>query len=218
MKTLTGKRVDLEKKVSKIISKEIKDLSKKQDKVVLGIPGGRSIVGIFKLLTKEKIDWSKVHIFMVDERRLPITSEDSNYSLAEPIFSKVMGKEHLHPYNYKRPVKDYSNDLLAHGGRFDIILLSAGEDGHVAGLFPNYTIKKKDDSFFTFDNSPKPPRKRMTASRKLLAKTHVAILLFFGEGKRQAYEMFNDKSVNVNKCPAKLVYGIKETYVVSDIE
>lgn len=205
MKTIKGKKEILEKRAANLIIKQIKKL-KKQEKIVLGIPGGRSVSGIFKLLKNLP---QNVHIFLVDERRVPTTNKQSNYNLARKYFPK----ENLHPYSYNRELKDYENDLKAHGGKFDIILLSSGEDCHVAGLFPNYTIKNSSNQFIEFDNSPKPPKRRMSASRKLLQKSNMAILLFFGESKEKAYKKFKSK-VSATKCPAKLVNNIKESYVL----
>lgn len=211
MKTIKDTRKNLEKKAASIIIKKIKQLLKKQNKVVLGIPGGRSVKNIFKLLKISKIDWNKTHIFFVDERLVPLNDKESNYNLAKKYFPK----KSLHPFNYKHPLEDYINDLKAHGGKFDIILLSSGEDCHCAGLFPNYTIKNKDKFFIKFDDSPKPPKKRMSASRKLLEKSQMAILLFFGYEKKDAYKLFKDKKIKITKCPSKLVNNIKESYLLT---
>jgi len=74
-------------------------------------------------------------------------------------------------------LQEYSEKLKAHSNSLDIILLSAGEDGHIASLFPEHdSIENNEEYFITVSNSPKPPDKRISASRKLLSKSKVGIL------------------------------------------
>lgn len=207
-------------KAASLVEISIKKLLKKQKYVVLGVPGGRSVEFIFKILKKKNIPWNKVHFFMVDERRVPISSKESNFRiLKRNLISSVKPPQgNVHPFNYKKPILSYTKELKKYGGRFDIILLSSGEDGHVGGLFPFYTIEDESDNFIIFDKSPKPPLKRMTASRKLLEKSKIAILLFSGEEKELAFKMFNDEKISINGCPAKLVNKIKENYVITKLK
>ncbi|MEM3122340.1 MAG: 6-phosphogluconolactonase, partial [Candidatus Pacearchaeota archaeon] len=147
MKVIEGKRKDLEKKASNIIELEIKKLLKEKKSIVFGIVGGKSIVGILKQIKNSDIEWNKVHIFMVDERRVSLKNKESNFKIVNEfllnylIKNKKIKKKNIHPYHYSTPIKKYSNELKKHGGKFDIIILSSGEDGHIAGLFPNSTIK-----------------------------------------------------------------------------
>jgi len=223
MKTIKGTRKQLEKQASKILEKEIKRLLKKQPSIIIGLIGGTSISGIFSHLKNINLEWNKIHFFMIDERQVPITSKSSNFNIGKKSFlnylikNKKIDKEHLHPYNYKKPLNVYENELKAHKAKFDIAILSSGEDAHVAALFPNHnSIKSNENYFIKFDNSPKPPKKRMSATRKLLEKSQVALLLFFGDNKKQAYESFKNKKLPLTKVPAKLVNKIKKVYVFRD--
>lgn len=227
MQLITGMKETLENKAVEIIKDKIKKLNKIKSKkpILLGIPGGRSVQGIFEKLKDEKlkIDWIKVQIFWVDERFADLASNESNYDLAKETFidylikSKKLKKENVHAFNYKSGIEDYERKFKELGDSFDIILLGAGEDGHVASLFPDYSIKDDSDGFIHIKNSPKPPKERMSASRKLLERSDTAILLFFGENKKQAFENFKNKKISLEACPAKLVEKIKNCYVLCDI-
>ena len=161
------------KTVVYILKRFIKKLLKKQKKVIIGIPGGRSVKSIFKLLKTSDLQWNKIHFFMVDERLVPLTHKDSNYKLAKPFLKNI------HPFNYKKPLDSYSKELKEQGGRFDIVLLSAGEDGHIASLFPHHpTIMNGSEFFISTDSSPKPPKNRMSASKNLLIRSKISIILF----------------------------------------
>jgi len=223
MKTIKGKRADLEKQVASLIAEKLSTLARTKKEIIFGIVGGSSVSGIYKNLLSEKIPWKKVNVFMVDERIVPVANEDSNFKLAEDSFINDLvekGKlpqENLHPFFEHRGVEVYTEEFKQYGKEFDLVLLSAGEDGHVGALFPNYTIEEDGDYFIELDESPKPPKARVTASRKLLERSGTAIVLFFGDKKKKAYEKFKDSKTSVESCPAKLVEKVKDSYVFIDL-
>ena len=194
-----------------IIIKNVSDFIKNKDRVVIALPGGRSIVHFLKKLKEEKIEWSKVHFFMADERLVPLNDKESNFKLLSEIFfsdlisSGKLSPFNLHPYRIEKGIKAYEADLKSLGGKFNLVVLGVGEDGHVAGLFPDYTVKDNSECFIEFHDSPKPPKDRMSSSRKLLVKSDLAVLLFLGEAKRAAYENYLDEKISWKTCPAKIL-------------
>lgn len=193
----------------------------KQDRIVVALPGGRSIVPFLGKLKNEKLPWEKMHFFMVDERLVPIQDKDSNFRHVSEIFlSDLIAKGrlspfNLHPYNYKKGIVEYEAELKSMGGKFDIIIFGVGEDGHIGGLFPNYTINDDSDFFIEFHDSPKPPKDRMSASRKLVLRAKLAVLLFVGD-KKAAYERFLDDETSYVECPAKLMKQINHLVYFSE--
>ena len=227
MKIINGKRKELEVKAAQLISKKINSLLKTQDKVVFAIPGGRSIVGVLNILKHEKINWNKVHIFMVDDTTGDYSQK--NFKQAYDVFLEYLTKQklllsnNLHPYIYfnlpaNKGLGAYKNELKLISDCYDIILLSSGEDGHVGSLFPNSSVKDPSEFFVNVKESPKPPANRISASRRLLQKSKCALLLFFGEEKREAYENFMNNKLTIADCPAKLVNSIEDSYVFTDLE
>ena len=174
------------------------------DKVVLGFCGGRNVAAVFRELRDKDIDWSKVEIFLVDERWVSSDNEESNYKLVKD----NLGVGVIHPFELD--VEKYGKEL----DHFDLILLSSGEDGHVASQFPGMVTQ--EGKFVEVLDSPKLPKHRMTASVELLQTASVGIILFMGEGKKEALQRFKDDFVTLDECPAKLVLGIKEHYVITD--
>ncbi|MEA2037355.1 MAG: 6-phosphogluconolactonase [Nanoarchaeota archaeon] len=226
IETVFLKDVDeLSNKAADIIEKSVNSLLLNQEKVVLAVPGGRSVAGIFNHLKEKNISWNKVHIFIVDERLVTIDDPESNFRLAKECFlgelidKGVLPSENVHPFIVDSGIANYEEELKNNGGKYDIILLSSGEDGHVGALYPEHdSIKNDSDFFISMDNSPKPPPNRMSASLKLLTNAKIAILLFFGEGKKDAYRKFLDKDIDVSLCPAKLISNINESYVLTNID
>lgn len=229
MKLIKGSKKEIEIKAVNIIVRRIRELLKTKDNVVLGIPGGKSVSGILDLLKSQKIPWQKIHIFMIDERPVPLTNSESNFGQAKKIFldylteQYIIPKQNTHPYIYYNlegnlGTKAYKRELRKISDSYDIAILSAGEDSHIASLFPNHeSIKNFSEFFINVANSPKPPKKRMSASKKLLQKSQTAILLFMGEEKRDALNKFLDNRLSINECPAKLINEIRDSYALTDI-
>lgn len=223
MKLLQGKKEDVEKQAVDEFKKTVTNLLKKQDIVILGLCGGRSIQGILKLLKQEKLPWSKIHVFMVDERQVPIRHEESNFKQAHDLLFKdllekeLLDKTNLHPYDYEKPVEQYTK-LLQQSNGFDICFFGVGEDGHIAGLYPNHhSIKNDSKGFITMNDSPKPPRNRMTMSKHLVKQSQTNFVLFFGEHKKNAYQKFLNESTTTTNTPAKLTLN-NQTIVVTNLE
>ncbi|MFW5991422.1 MAG: 6-phosphogluconolactonase [Nanoarchaeota archaeon] len=211
-----------------VISEAIEDLLSQKEKVVLAVPGGRNVAPVFQNLRKKNIPWNKVHLFTVDEKLMDYEDEGSNYyilkeNLIDPLIAEdKLPSSSLHPFVYNPEedddgIKEYEEELKAVGGKFDIVLLSSGEDGHVGALYPNHhSIENESDYFLTINNSPKPPKNRMTSSKKLLQRSQVALLMFIGKDKYEAYKKFNDENVSLKDCPARLAGSIVNSFVFTD--
>jgi len=215
MKIIYSKsRRTLEKKAVSLIKSKILKLSKRKKRIVIGIPGGRSVKGIYSLLSKQKLPWENLHIFFVDERSIPISSKDSNYHLASKYF-----KYNIHPYNFRLPHSSYTKLFLSHQKFFDIALLGMGEDGHCASLFPDHpSIKNKSKYFISVSRSPKPPKNRISASLSLISKSKTTILLAFGKEKSQALKNFKNPKLSITQCPSKLIRKIKDSHLLTNIK
>jgi 6-phosphogluconolactonase len=228
MQLITNSKENIEIKAASLIKQKIEILLKSQKFVSFAVPGGRSVLGVFDKLKNEKIDWKKVHFFMIDERLVPLESEESNFKLANDSFFSYLvqkgkiSKKNIHPFIYTGKLdldlEKYRKEIDVFGEKFDITLLGAGEDGHIAALFPRHETIKSDKKYFvTTFNSPKPPKGRMSASRNIITRSNLVILLFLGQGKRNALENFRNDSLKAEECPAKIVSEIRDSYVFTDI-
>jgi len=188
---------------------------KRKKKAVVAIPGGRSVRGMLSLLQQNDVDWAKVHLFMIDERLVPITHKDSNFRQAKELFIHNILGINAHAYDPSIPLNEYTDDFKEHG-TFDVVLLAAGEDCHIAALYPqHHSITHQGKEYFSMQDSPKPPAERMTASPEIIKEAHTIILLFASPEKKNAFEKFSDKTVSEQDCPAKIVKQAKEVYVLT---
>lgn len=222
---LRGERAQLDAKAAWILVEAIQSLLEVKSKVIVAVPGGRSVCGIFqKLAEDDGIDWPRVHLFMVDERLVPPDHPESNFRLvAESLGGRVPATS-LHPFVYDAAAEDngvgeYERQLVQLGGRFDVVLVSSGEDCHIASIFPNHPATVAGGKkFVLLENSPKPPLRRMTATPALIAEAQVGLLLFFGADKGQALKHFFNRQLSISECPAKLISTLPQHYILTDLE
>ncbi|GAB6088861.1 6-phosphogluconolactonase [Spirochaeta dissipatitropha] len=201
---------------------------------LLAIPGGRSILPLMQALADHPaVPWEHIQIFWVDERWVPLEHSDSNFL---PVWDQIlsplvaagrMHQDQVHPFRYTSDLPDggvglYQSEFRQYASRsserFDLAVFGVGEDGHIASLFPHHEgIHNMGYGFIEVHDSPKPPADRVSCSRSLLANSRAAVLLFIGEGKREAWERFQNSSVSVESCPAKLALQAGHCIVISDL-
>ena len=210
--------------------------------VVFAACGGRSVDGILAAMAARRdVPWDRVHLFLVDERVVPAGGAQSNLRqlrqvLVAPLVSEGrMRASNVHAFHFPEgpsieaeaaAVEACNRELQALGGRFDAVLLSAGEDGHVAALFPSHgSIEDRSDGYFRFDDSPKPPASRVTASHRLLLRSRAAALVFTGESKREALAGFiacgapgSASGLDARCIPACLVRALPEWAAFTDLD
>jgi len=123
---------------------------------LVALNGGSTPARLFQLLAteyREKVDWSKVHVFWGDERCVHPEDPGSSYGQArELLLSRVpIPDSNIHRIKGELgPVdasKEYSITLKNFAAppfdwpRFDLIYLGMGEDGHTASLFPGSPVQ-----------------------------------------------------------------------------
>ncbi len=223
MHLTTDSRENCETHIAKLLAQKLHEIVKQRGHVVLGLSGEKDLAGIYHKLSLEDVPWKQVHIFLTDERCVSFHSLESNYKLIydslvqKLIHEKKLPESNVHPlvYNEAHAIKAILkyNQTLEGLGNFDILCASAGEDGHIAALFPNHhSIQKENRDFFMYKDAPKLPSARMTASRKLLLKARIGIL-FFGKEKEKVWHTFNDTTKTVIQCPVKLIAQLPEAHI-----
>lgn len=229
MERWPGDRSSLDGRAAARIAEALGAVTRDRD-AVLALVGGRSVGGIFAELANLPVEWARVHVFLADERLVPIDSDESNYKgiradLVQPLVAAgKLPERNAHPLlvDDSRPdrgIAAYQAAFRAIGGRIDVAVLSAGEDGHTASLFPGHpSVRDASDGFILVGNAPKPPPDRMSASRKLLAGTSLGVIVFYGEGKRDALRRFDDPALGVVDCPSKVVGEMRAALVLTDLE
>jgi 6-phosphogluconolactonase len=202
---------------------------------VIALCGGRSVVGLLGAIKRESAHqpaglMQRLHFFMADERLVPHSDENSNYGALHRLLFEGLVKEgtiraeQLHPLNPDPRESDhgcaaYAEELKRFGFHFTVVVLGIGEDGHVAGLFPGHPVlQRREKTFFSFYDSPKPPPQRMTAGAQLIRESDLCVLLALGEGKRDAWTRFSKAETSFEECPSVIGKEVKECVVVTDLQ
>jgi 6-phosphogluconolactonase len=123
-------------------------------------------------------DFSKWHIFMVDERAVALSDADCNCRAIRAAW-RGSAAACFHPINetlvedLKELAADYENQIrtvFARFGvdKFDCLLLGLGPDGHTASLFPEHPDflenLRNERLVIPVSNAPKPPPNRISLS------------------------------------------------------
>lgn len=221
---LSGTRLEMIARAAELIRDHIHELLLTKERLVLAVPGGRNVAEIFARLRDSEMPWHRLDIFMLDERLVTIDHQESNYRQAHEILGAVMAEGTLHPFSFPpgnpaAGLEAYNRCLQASGGRFDIVLASSGEDGHIASLFPHHpSVNDRGGPFILVRNSPKPPSERISASAHCISEAGIGVLLFLGEDKRDALGAFQNRATDYLQCPAKIIGTIPVHYVLTDQE
>jgi 6-phosphogluconolactonase len=156
------------------------------------LAGGSTPRAIYRLLRDMPTDWSKWHIYINDDRCLPVDHEERNSLMVDQVWLShvAVPKSQIHNIPSElgpiEGAKAYAK-TLANIPTFDLVLFGLGEDGHTASLFPGHLVDNSADAVPVF-NSPKPPAERVTMSQNRLNNTNAAIFLVTGQGKQEAVD------------------------------
>lgn len=141
----------------------------------IGIPGGKTPVGIIDRLVACDLPWNDLRISIVDDRIVPVDHPASNFGMVSRAFSDA-------------PVQ---LEPLSEGawtaGRFDLVWLGMGEDGHIASIFPGCGLSPDlPPAVVRTTPDPLPPEapyERLTLTLSALTDAEEIILVVRGQRK-----------------------------------
>jgi 6-phosphogluconolactonase len=160
----------------------------------LALPGGSVATTFFPRLARLPLDWSRTEFFWGDERAVPPSDPESNYGVARALWldpARVpSARIHRMAADAALPARaaaDYEAELQRVAGtppRLDLVLLGVGPDGHVCSLFPGHPVLAEERRLVAvIDDSPKPPPRRLTLTRPVLAAANEVVVVALGQAK-----------------------------------
>ena len=202
-----------------------------KQRIVIALCGGTSPKAVFPKLIDLLSELSpttlaRLAFVLIDERRAPLDSPDSNFRLlSAELFSPLVSRgllelAQIFPFGVELSpeiaCQRYTETIQSLGG-IDIGLLGVGPDSHVAALFPGHPLLEVSEAKYCFlDDRPKPPDEGFTASPGLISAIPLLIGFFFGEEKRAALLGYLDHQPRT-LCPAALLRSSARRLVVTDI-
>jgi 6-phosphogluconolactonase len=161
----------------------------------LAVPGGRTPVGLFELLSQSAIAWQRVGLTLTDERWVDPAGEGSNEHLVRThlLRGAAAAARLASLWNAApdaRQGADASWAALACLPRpFDFVLLGMGDDGHFASLFPGSpglaaALDPQRPPGCVAMRAPVAPAERLSLTLSALLDARQIALLIVGEAKR----------------------------------
>ena len=182
-------------------------------KIVLA--GGKSLIPTYKILSHSNADWSRWHIYIGDERCLPLKNKERNDHNINIIWlnNSPIPKKNIHfiraELDAKQAAQHYET-TLKEVKNFDVTLLSMGEDGHTASLFPGHQYDNKRDVIIIND-SPKKPKQRISLSYFRLNRSNKVFKIISGSSKCNAVKQW----LNNIQLPINQINGDSEKVYLS---
>lgn len=185
----------LAEQITSILSKAIAD----HGKASIAVSGGSTPKGLFKILSEQAIDWSKVSITLADERWVDFDDEASNTRLVHDNLLQNKAKS-ANFFHLKQP-GDLSEEVLAELNTaadkqilpLDVLILGMGEDGHTASLFPcseqiKDGLSEDNDNALMFVQPTTAPHSRISFTFKTLSQSKNVFLHISSTPKKAVLE------------------------------
>lgn len=176
----------------------------------IALSGGSTPIPLYRRLMYDPnyrdLPWSKTHLWIVDERRVPFADEKSNFKMINELIGDHSGipPEQVHPMFAMAPDADteYERMLREELGwrekgqdRLDYVLLGMGSDGHTASLFPHSQALRDELTTPEYSRLVRinegenvTPPDRVTMTLRLINASRLIAVMVTGESKRSMLE------------------------------
>lgn len=180
---------------------------------IIGLSGGSTPQPIYEALGKEDIDWSKVHLFQLDERYISADDKDSNQKMIRDTLLKnadIPESNIVFP-NTSLPLQEcideYAMRLQVQWSEYlpDINILGMGDDGHISSLFPPLSDDVMGDEGLVFHTTTDrfAVHDRITISLNAVSAAGAHLFLLKGEAKKKVWDEMMKSEEGPRRWPAK---------------
>lgn len=150
---------------------------------------------------------NRINFYFGDERCVSKSSPDSNYNMVMQLLPENFDKHKIY-----RMMGDAEN-LMEECNRYskllpkniDILLLSIGDDAHIASIFPNFDILINDKDI-VITSSPFHKHQRISITKKIIDTSNQIFCLVKGSVKGIAMTDAFKLEANSNQFPARLAF------------
>ncbi len=185
----------------------------------MALSGGNTPGGIFSLLAsspyRDRLDWSRLHLFWGDERMVSPEHQDSNYRLVQETLLEHIKIPHENVHRMRGEIApeeaaaEYAELLHDHFKEsppcFDLMLLGLGEDGHTASLFPGTDAVEECEKNAVAVFVPKLDAWRVTLTLPVLNAARKILFLVSGISKSEMVQRIMGNKQPDKEIPASMV-------------
>ncbi|NRA98754.1 MAG: 6-phosphogluconolactonase [Rhodobacteraceae bacterium] len=189
--------------LANILAGELKNCLLHHDFASFSVPGGTTPGPIFDALCAADLDWSRVHVFLNDERWVPEDHERSNTRLIKErlLTDRAADATYVPLYRDAPTPEDAMNALSATFASelpVSLLLLGMGTDGHTASIFPGADRLRDalDPSAppVMAMRAPGAPEPRITLTMPVLKGAMSQHIVITGDKKKQVIEQARHQS------------------------
>jgi len=195
-----------------LIQSQINSVIQKQGFCNVMLTGGRTAEAIYFELGRLEafLKLNNTNFYFGDERCVPKEHPENIFSMSmrtlfygkEDLFKNKIHKINSDAVDLDAAAAEYSSILP---NNLDILLLSIGDDGHIASLFPKSSALLETDRKVLSVIGNKSPYARFTISPKVILSASTVFVFCKGKAKHKIYECANRDPANFFDIPARLV-------------
>ena len=183
----------------------------------VALSGGSTPKVIFEELAnplhRDKLNWTKVHLFWSDERSVPPNDPQSNFKMAmDAGFSKLpIPLDQIHRMRAEKEIEDEARkyEILilqkVPNQSFDMVMLGIGEDGHTASLFPDTAGLHLEDRLVIANYVPKLNTWRMSLTFKCINQAKNIVVYAIGASKANILQHIFHGNYKPDTFPAQKI-------------
>ena len=179
------------------LSREIHGLIDRDKSPVIALSGGTTPGPVYRRLMAMNVPWDECHLFMGDERCVPLGSERCNLTMAQKEFQGIHCKwSDIRTESIPKP---------------DIAIFGWGLDGHTASWFPDLR-RDAIEELFTTDalkqkvSPPSQSEERVTLTWSALSSASHIHLLGKGQEKMQVLRS-SLQDQDVYSTPVRMLFN-----------
>ena len=168
----------------------------------LALSGGATPQPLYERLMYDpncrQLPWLRTHLWLVDERCVPLDDERSNFRMINETIVQHSGipREQVHPISalsataddeYEAELREVLQWRQRGQDRLDFVLLGMGADGHTASLFPyDDALGERHRLVRCVEAASADPPRRVTMTLPLINAARMVAILVTGARKAEA--------------------------------
>jgi 6-phosphogluconolactonase len=237
--TVAADEQDLARQAAGRITGLIAEAIAARGNAVVSLTGGSTPRRLYSLLAdrsqpwRDRVDWSRVHLFWGDERHVPPDHAESNFGMAEQALVGRVAVPAAQVHRMRGELADaadaarqYEHELATGfqaAGRadqtFDVMLLGLGEDAHIASIFPGSELLQRAATSGGRSSGPSDaagPRVsavwaghlsawRITLTPAAILDSRAIVMLVGGGTKADAVHAALEAPLDITRWPAQLL-------------
>jgi 6-phosphogluconolactonase len=205
------------------MTRAIHEALKERGTATIALSGGSSPIEAYRCLSQQPIDWSKIHVYWVDERAVPPDSDRSNYGSAKkalldaiPIPPANVHRMRGEDPDLTKAAADYEEELrdtirakVAGLPALDLVVLGVGDDGHTASLFPGEETVNITDRLVAAVPARNGREARLTLTAPMLETAKASTVIVLGKSKHEPLERIWAVNGDIKETPGRVIRNFR---------